>query len=298
MQAGDVESNPGPDPKTGAGAGAGLGAGSLRQTRLSTCAEKTAGKGGGAPPGLSHSPAPRDPSLADLLAKLNSMDSCMNEKLDGIDRRLNEKLDGVKDDVSEIKEQFGTLQKEVEEVKRQVDDLYQENQELRGQRDELLQRMEKLERKTDDLEGRSKRQNLVFFGMKRMPGETNVSNEQRLQELFTDKLELSDDVPMDRVHRVSDSPNSPLIARCTFYKDKIKILKAKKKLKGTNIFIGEDYSVGMREVRKKLSVIMKAKKAAGQTVTMVYDHLYIGEKKYTLGRDGETLVEVRKEEGR
>ena len=161
------------------------------------------------------------------------------DTLKSMDRSLNANLDDVKGTTIE-------LQTEVEVLKAQVGELQNENKSLK-------ERMSRIENKSDDLESRSRRNNLLFYGMERGQGETNKDCEERLRDLVTDQMELANDVEFDRVHRVGSKPDSPIIARCTFYKDKVAILKAKKKLKGSNIFVGEDFSQGMREVRRKLS---------------------------------------------
>jgi hypothetical protein len=133
------------------------------------------------------------------------------------------------------------------------------------QHDALSERVVGVERKTWDLEDRSKRNNLLFYGVQKKPDETTAICEATLKELFADKLGLAEDIELDRAHRVSNKPDSPLIARCTFYKDKIKILKARTKLKGSDIFISEDFSRGVREVRKKLNEFRKIKKSCRRT---------------------------------
>jgi chromosome segregation ATPase len=260
----------------------------MRQTRLSTAAgskDRTAGTNRS---GLA-SPSPQSPqtvgpshdfTLADLMLKLNSMDTGMNAK-----------LDGVMGEVSAIKERLSGLQQEVGGLRKEVDDLKQENEQLKDHRDALWNQMEKMQRKMDDLEGRSKRQNLIFYGMVKEQNETNETLEQRVKELLTDRLEIAEDVEFDRVHRISNKPDSPVIMKCTFYKDKLRILKLKNKMKGSNIFIGEDYSQSVRETRKKLSAIMKTLKGEGKNVKLVFDHLFVDGKKLFLSEDGMSVVE-------
>jgi hypothetical protein len=97
-----------------------------------------------------------------------------------------------------------------------------------------------MQRKVDDLEGRSKRSNLIFYGLEKDKNETNETLEGRVKDLLSDRLELAEDIEFDRVHRISNKPDSPVIVKCTYYKHKVKILKLKTKLRGSNIFIGED----------------------------------------------------------
>jgi hypothetical protein len=104
--------------------------------------------------------------------------------------------------------------------------------------------------------------------------------------MLTDKLELSHEVQFDRVHRLSGKPDSPIIARCCFFKDKVRILKEKRRLKGSDIFIGEDFSSLVRETRRKLSPFLKEAREKSQRAFMVFDHLVIDGKKYYLDAHG------------
>ena len=109
--------------------------------------------------------------------------------------------------------------------------------------------MADIERKTDDLECRSKRNDLIIYGLPRVENETWQECEEMVQELLTDTLEMHESPQFGRVHRLSAEPNSSIVARSTFYKDKETIMKAKTELKGSNEFISEDFfaSTGNQE---------------------------------------------------
>ena len=87
-----------------------------------------------------------------------------------------------------------------------------------------------MDRKVDDLEGRSKRNILIIHGLVRAEKETGGDCEGILRDLITDRLELAEDFQFDRVHRLNAKPSSPVVARYTFFEDKVKSLKAKRKL--------------------------------------------------------------------
>jgi hypothetical protein len=148
-----------------------------------------------------------------------------------------------------------------------------------------------MERKTDDLEGRSKRNNLMFYGLFRRENETPSECEGMLSDMLVDKMELAGDVQFDRVHRINSKPKSPVIARCTFFRDKDKILKAKSKLKGTQIFVGEDFSLRVREMRRNLIPHLKKVRSEEKRATMIFDHLLIDGKRFRLD-DGQNLREM------
>ncbi|KAL8621002.1 hypothetical protein ACOMHN_035938 [Nucella lapillus] len=88
---GDVEANPGPNPEPSTS----RPSTSLRQTRISTPRKS--------------SQSAKDPSLSEVMATLNSINSSLNDKMDGMNTSLNGKMDGVKEDVGQLHQEFGTL---------------------------------------------------------------------------------------------------------------------------------------------------------------------------------------------
>jgi len=274
QRCGDVELNPGP-PK----------ADQLRQTRLSNKGDGVGGRrdsvGRDARDKEVEGAVASELTLKDVMEKLVAMDSNINQKLTDMDTGMDKKLNGLREQMDAA---YASVKEEVRGLREEVTDLKRENEDLKSKLDDLVT-------KTDDLECRSRRNNLLFHGLPKVPNETSKDCEETVREFLTDTLELSEDVTFDRVHRTSNRPNAPIIARCTFYKDRVTILKAKGKLKGTNIFIGEDFSSRVREIRKKLTPHLKAAKSAGKVATMIFDHLLIDGKKFVLGADN-SLQEV------
>ena len=101
----------------------------------------------------------------------------------------------------------------------------QENKDLKAKNERLEKTVTEMDRLVDNLEGRPKRNNLIINGLVRAEKETGEDCEGVLRDLITGWLEMADDFQFDRVHRLSDKSNSPVVARCTFFKDKVKILK-------------------------------------------------------------------------
>ena len=150
-----------------------------------------------------------------------------------------------------------------------------ENEQLKAENRELTDKLTEVEKKLDDLEGRSKRNNLIFTGLQKQTQDDYESwedCEKLVQDLIHNQLKIPDDIQFDRVHRMRKDPKSP-------------ILKQKRKLsetaEGSTIFIGEDFSKGVREVRKKLVPFLKNAKADPKNnARMVYDHLVINGKRF------------------
>ena len=278
LRSGSVEVNPGPPkaaPQTRQGS-ASRGASVDRGVDKTQTTDAGATSGTGLA-GTSGETVRDDPSLRDIMTMLVS---------------LNSKFDNMQSDIQEVKRSNEQMKTEIEGIKETVHDLKAENDRLRKQTTDMQERLDTLTLKADDLECRSKRNNVIFYGLHRPDGETGQDCEDALQDFLTDKLELSRTIEFDRVHRLNSKPNSPVIARCTYFKDKNAILKARYKLKGSNIFLGEDFSVRVREIRKKLGPHLKAARDQGKRATMIFDHLLINGKKYTLDSENE-LKEIR-----
>ena len=96
------------------------------------------------------------------------------------------------------------------------------------------------------------------------------------------KLHISRDIQMNRVHRLNYGPDfrghKPIQVCLVNYRDKEEILRKARLLKGSNIYISEDFSRKVREHRNELIKFMKEVKSRDPTrrMTLRYDKLYIG----------------------
>ena len=269
LRCGDIEANPGPD-LPGQSTSNKM---TLRQARLSTSTVTS----------KSSTPA-KELSLADVMATLTSMQATNCD--------MNAKLDAVKEDVAGLRQDHSALHELVSGLREEVTELRRKNDFLEKKNNDLNARVDNLERKCDDLECRSKRNNLIFYGVVKNEGETSEECEGIVRELCTDKLELADDIGFDRVHRLSSKKDAPIIVRLCSYKHKVNILKAKQKLRGSDIFIGEDFSLRVRDIRRKLGPHLKNARNEGKQVRMIYDHLIIEGKRYALD-DHDSLREMK-----
>ena len=164
----------------------------------------------------------------------------------------NERLDKISKDVVDITESIEFTQDEVKNIK---EDISQVQSDIRQIEDDMLDPdyvMEKL----IELEDRSRRNNLRIDGISEAPNETWDMCEDKVKDLIKSKLEINEDIEIDRCHRmgkVKDNrkPRS-IVCRFLRFKDKHKILSNAKKLKRTGIFIYEDYCKETMDLRKSL----------------------------------------------
>ena len=119
-------------------------------------------------------------------------------------------------------------------------------------------KIEALVDKVDDLENRSRRNNLLFEGIDEdnFRRETWKQAEEKLQDIISNNLEINDELPIERAHRVGkkrdDGKPWPIAAKFLNYKDREKVLQARKKLKGSKIVIREDISDKVKAKQKEL----------------------------------------------
>lgn len=89
---------------------------------------------------------------------------------------------------------------------------------------------------------------------------------------------------MERVHRLgrkSDGKQRPVIVKFYNYNEKMSILHAAYKLKGTGISVGEDFSVRVRQARRNLWNSCASEREKGIKVKLQHDRLVMGNDSYT-----------------
>ena len=185
--------------------------------------------------------------------------------------------------VTSISGNFEITMQEIKKVNNEINELKTSTE----HRDEVLQeRMGKIEEKYDhinskvnafyeyqmdpkyvekkliQLEDRSRRCNLRIDGVEEGKDETWDQCEEKVLDIFTNQLGIEKNVQIERAHRTGkkgskhshEKTSKPrtTVLKLNSYKDKTKILKESKKLKGTNIYINEDFSAATMNYRKKL----------------------------------------------
>lgn len=136
-------------------------------------------------------------------------------------------------------------------------------------------------RKLADLEDRSRRSNLVVFGVSEPPNETESDLKRKvITEIFSDKLGVICE-SVGEIHRLGKHiGNRPVILFFQNFTEKMKVLKNASKLKGTKIFIQNDYSQHTLQKRKLLWESAKTDKFQGKKVGLFHDKLKVDDDYY------------------
>ena len=159
----------------------------------------------------------------------------------------NTRMDDISKEVQEIKASIHYTQKEVDDIKmgiiKQTDHCKDMQSEIFKICESLLAATDKL----DYLEGQSRRNNLIIDGIEETPGETWADSEEKVKRVLVEKLQLQGTIEVERAHRAGKlvsggSRTRPIVVKFVKYKDRSMILQRAKCLKGSMIYINEDYT--------------------------------------------------------
>ena len=145
---------------------------------------------------------------------------------------------------------------------------------------EVNDKMKDLEEKIDDLENRSRRNNLCFDGIKEEANESWSTTEKKIREIISTKLNIkTDEYTIEKAHRVGKRDTTgkprPIVTKFNNYKLKESIMKNKKGLKGTNIYVREDFSQKVMAKRKELLPQMYEERRKGNIAFLRFDKLVV-----------------------
>ncbi|KAH9374295.1 hypothetical protein HPB48_005615 [Haemaphysalis longicornis] len=179
------------------------------------------------------------PVEMDILQSLQKGQTEILNNLASIESRI-AKHEGM---IADIKDSLVATKKQVEELGKIVT-------EHKDDISILQKEFKNLQAKNVDLENRSRRQNLLFYGVDDNKAETWDESEELIKKIVGDKLgiEVSS---LQRAHRIGVYRNKkkrPIIANFASYKEGQEILSNAKKLKGSDFSIDQDFAPASREV--------------------------------------------------
>ncbi|XP_077511941.1 uncharacterized protein LOC144122734 [Amblyomma americanum] len=199
-------------------------------------------------------------------------------------------LQEIASDIKEIKE------KRLADIDNKLDALARLEKQVTSCQEQVAQMsevIERLEERIDDLDNRSRRCNLIVYGLSESEEETKETLRERVnKDIVQDKLDL-DAVAIERIHRLGQPAGNkirPVIMKLLDYREKESILKRGFKLKNSDLSIGEDFSRKIRDIRKKLWDSAKPNRDNGDKVSLSFNKLYINGQAFVW--DSENAVKV------
>ena len=140
----------------------------------------------------------------------------------------------------------------------------------------LLDCMEKL----DYIENQTRRNNILVDGIPDEKGENWNESERKVRAVLQRNMGLDiKNIEFERAHRIGMFKEGrkprPIIVKLLRFKDKQTIQACANKLKGSNIYINEDFTDAVQKKRRDLLPELKAARERGDIATLKFDKLVI-----------------------
>ena len=125
------------------------------------------------------------------------------------------------------------------------------------------------------MEDRSRRNNIRVEGVAESENENWATTKEKLRDIIKNNLGIKENVIIERAHRGNRQKQSqkprPIVA--ILYEDKENVMQHAKKLKGTGIYINEDYSRETVIIRQNLWDEVKTLRDQGKYAKLQYDRI-------------------------
>ncbi|XP_070382413.1 protein unc-13 homolog C-like [Dermacentor albipictus] len=150
-----------------------------------------------------------------------------------------------------------------------------------------------LQARLDKFEDRSRRENLIMYGLKDNPSESWVHTEEAVRAILADRVSL--ELPADaisRAHRLRSfviGRNRPIVVKFASFKTRENVLAHRNKLRNTGVALQQDFCKTTRQIRKKL---IDFAKATTQPSNLRYNRLYINKKCYVYCKETDNVCEI------
>ena len=214
------------------------------------------------------------------------------------------KMDQTFNAITSLQERFSALEMAVFDARRKADEakvLAEEAAEIsRGSKDlakETRDHMVDIEQSVDDvkrqlqaLEDQRRKLNLIVAGVEDGVDETKELLQGKLNSIFVNYLHLTDlaYVHCHRLGSYSQGRSRGVLVTFHNMEQRSKVWRARFSLKGSELFIREDFSITTRQARDKLYPFRQAAIASGKKAMMRGDSVIIDGQRYK-AEDEDTL---------
>ncbi|KAK3764260.1 hypothetical protein RRG08_033342 [Elysia crispata] len=200
--------------------------------------------------------------LTDLNKNIEDKSERMHNEMSGLGfemRKMVTTLELVTESVNSIKEEIRNLRENIKEVEEKQEHLQLDIETNAAGRDQLELKIETLSNSVEKQEQYSRRENLILRGMKEEADESSEKSRLAVVALLNKNVTTKHWREEDflRAHRPGHTRNSsetprPLIVRFMHHFDKLKVLRARDKLKETGIGVANDLTLHQRTELAKL----------------------------------------------
>ena len=215
-----------------------------------------------------------DARMQQLTSELNETSASMNQKI----ATLINDVTKLSTSVSELEDKQDTTATNSESVpateyqvlQNKISDL---ERKLEEQSETIKQQGETTSKKLEKLETHGRKLNLVFENVPEKPGE-NCKHE--IERIIRGQMRLHVNDPIDIAHRLEKTDHrkpAGIIARFKTVSEKSRILQNSSLLRGTNIYVRNDYPTAVTQRRSYLAKVLNDAKRQDRNARLVQDRL-------------------------
>lgn len=212
-----------------------------------------------------------------------SFRSCVQVIVDSMFTRMDnlfKDVQSVTKDIQDLKSSLQFSQADLDDMKAKSDKRAEKLKVISESLGHYQASLNTLADKMDYMDNITRKKNIVIDGVPDVKAEIWSETESKIKKLFLEHLKIDPKhIEFERGHRIgkhdpTGRPRSILIELLR-YKDKQEILKRAKSLKGTNIFINDDFSDKVRMKRKELLSQLREERRKGNIAFLKYDQLVV-----------------------
>jgi outer membrane murein-binding lipoprotein Lpp len=136
---------------------------------------------------------------------------------------VSQKVKGLETKLSDVQKNIEQLNSQTQGHASDLKQLQDDVKQMRAENVQTGEESKKLRNRLDEIEDRSRRNNLLFFGINQdTRNETWEESENRVKEVIKTKLDIHEDILIERAHRISKGPKSsgtaPIIVKFNNFK--------------------------------------------------------------------------------
>lgn len=239
-------------------------------------------------------PGPRSRTNSQSAAQLPSTDIvAMLANLTAGQNALMEKLQKIEANVSQTDRNISNLCARMTQLENDcapLAGLREDVSALHSTTCDTRKRLSDLVARVDDAENRSRRCNLLFFGVTDDQSENWSQSAAKITDLCSQKMSITiTPSEIERAHRIgkfSPGRNRPIVVQFSSFRTKDGILSKGHQFKNTRYSVSEDFSPTVRQARRHLLTFARAQSSP---FTLRYNKLKIGSNVFFFDHDTESV---------
>lgn len=181
--------------------------------------------------------------------------------------------------MEEIKEMFEFLKNRITAIDKKIDNSILEMQNLREENKCLREQLNKQGNRLEMMEREMKKNNIIIQGVEDTEKMDTAQLKTKIEELLNNiGVNINLDTAASEIKKIGTyqiNKKRPILIKLIQREKKMDIIREAKKLKGTNVWISDDFTKQAQQDRKALIPHLKMAREDGRKAVLKYDKLII-----------------------